>query len=58
MPFQLTVGVPDLQRSGRCTGCIGVSDAELCYELEDEEYMELTYNIRTELLDLMCELKY
>ena len=58
-------GVPDLWgrtdaqgASDRCAGCVGVSDAELRYELEDEEYMELTYNIRTELLDLMCKLKY
>ena len=34
------------------------SDAELRCELEDEEYTELTYNIRTELLDLMYKLKY
>ena len=52
-------GVPDLwEGSDGCAGCVGVSDAELRYELEDKEYMELTYNIRTELLDLMYELKY
>ena len=52
-------GVPDLRGgSDGCAGWVGVSDAELHYKLEDEEYMELTYNIRTELLDLMCELKY
>ena len=54
-----------------CTGCIGVSEAELCSEsrvkglhgeiyddIESYLHRELTYNLQTKVLELKYKLKY